>query len=120
MRLQKAVKALPARPADDELHQVRIKAKRARYAAELAEPELGKTGTRFIDRAKVVQDVIGEHQDACVAEDRLRALALKGGGKTGLAAGRLVERQRRRKREARAAFPGAWKKLDKAGRRAFS
>jgi CHAD domain-containing protein len=120
MRLQKAVKALPARPADDELHQVRIKAKRARYSAELAEPELGKTGTRFIDRAKVVQDVIGEHQDACVAEDRLRALALKGGGKTGLAAGRLVERQRRRKREARAAFPAAWKKLDKAGRRAFS
>jgi len=49
----------------------------------------------FIDRAKVVQDVIGDHQDACVAEDRLRALALRGGGKTGLAAGRLVERQRR-------------------------
>jgi CHAD domain-containing protein len=119
-RLRKAVKSLPARPSDDELHQVRIKAKRARYAAELAEAELGKSGTRFIDRAKIVQDVIGEHQDACVAEDRLRALALKGGGKTGLAAGRLVERQRRRKREARAAFPAAWKKLDKAGRRAFS
>ena len=27
--------------------------------------------------------MIGEHQDACVAEERLRALALRGGGKTG-------------------------------------
>jgi CHAD domain-containing protein len=118
-RVKKAVNALPARPSDDELHRVRIKTKRARYAAELAEPELGKKGSRFIDRAKVVQDVIGDHQDACVAEDRLRALAMRGGGKTGLAAGRLVERQRRRKRDARAEFPDAWKKLDKAGRKAF-
>jgi CHAD domain-containing protein len=118
-RLRKAVKELPPRPADDELHRVRIKTKRARYAAELAEPELGKAGTRFIDRAKVVQDVIGDHQDACVAEDRLRALALRGGGKTGIAAGRLVERQRLRKRDARRAFPDAWRKLEKSGRKAF-
>ena len=118
-RLRKAVEALPKRPADEELHRVRIKTKRARYAGELAEPDLGKAGRRFIERAKVVQDVIGEHQDACVAEDRLRALALRGGGRTGLAAGRLVERQRERKREARRAFPGAWRKLEKAGRGAF-
>jgi hypothetical protein len=66
-----------------------------------------------------VQDVIGDHQDACVAEDRLRMLAERGGGRTGLAAGRLVERQRRRKLEARRAFPEAWRKLEKAGREAF-
>jgi CHAD domain-containing protein len=118
-RLQKAVKGLPPRPADDELHRVRIKTKRARYAAELAAPELGKGGARLVDRAKVVQDVIGEHQDACVAEDRLRALALRGGGKTGLAAGRLVERQRGRKGDARRAFPDAWRRLEKAGRKVF-
>jgi CHAD domain-containing protein len=118
-RLRTAVKQLPERPTDDELHRVRIETKRARYAAELAEPELGKAGGRFVDRAKAVQDVIGEHQDACVAEDRLRALALRGGGKTGLAAGRLVERQRRRKRDARRDFPDAWRKLEKAGRKVF-
>jgi CHAD domain-containing protein len=118
-RLRNAVKALPPRPTDDELHRVRIKTKRARYAAELAAPELGKQGARLVDRAKVVQDVIGEHQDACVAEDRLRALAQRGGGKTGLAAGRLVERQRRRKRDARRAFPDSWRKLKKSGRAAF-
>jgi CHAD domain-containing protein len=118
-KLRKAVKALPPRPADDELHRVRIKTKRARYAAELAAPDLGKSGAKFIERAKVVQDVIGDHQDACVAEERLRELALRGGGKTGLAAGRLVERQRRRKRDARRAFPDAWRKLEKAGRTTF-
>jgi CHAD domain-containing protein len=119
-RLRKAVKALPTRPTDAELHAVRIETKRTRYATELAALELGKRGARFVERAKAVQDVIGEHQDACVAEDRLRALALRGGGRTGLAAGRLVERQRRRKREARRAFPDAWRKLQKAGRAAFA
>ena len=119
-RLRKVVKALPRRPADDELHAVRIETKRARYAAELAAPDLGKQGARFLERAKELQDVIGEHQDAVVAEDRLRELALRGGGKTGLAAGRLVERQRQRKRDARRAYPGAWRRLEKAGRKAFS
>ena len=85
--LRQAVKELPKRPTDDELHNVRIHTKRARYAAELASPELGKRGAKLVERAKEVQDVIGEHQDACVAEERLRALALRGGGKTGLAAG---------------------------------
>lgn len=118
-RLRKAAKALPPKPTDDELHGVRIETKRARYAAELAAPELGKSGPRFVERAKVLQDVIGEHQDACVAEVRLRALALRGGGKTGLAAGRLVERQRRRKRDARKAYPAALRSLQKAGRKAF-
>jgi CHAD domain-containing protein len=117
--LRKAVKALPKRPTDDELHNVRIHTKRARYAAELASPELGKRGAKLVERAKEVQDVIGEHQDAFVAEERLRALALRGGGKTGLTAGRLIERQHRRKRAARKAFPDAWRRLDKARRGAF-
>ena len=119
-RLRKAAKALPKRPADDQLHRVRIETKRARYAAELAEPELKKAGARFVRRAKVLQDVIGEHQDACVAEERIRELALRGGSRTALAAGRLVERQRARKQAARRAFPAAWRDLDKAGRSAFS
>ena len=117
--LRQAVKALPKRPTDDELHNVRIHTKRARYAAELASPELGKRGAKLVERAKEVQDVIGEHQDAFVAEERLRAMALRGGGKTGLTAGRLIERQHQRKRAARKAFPDAWRRLDKARRGAF-
>lgn len=119
-RLRMVAKALHARPTDAELHGVRIETKRARYATELAAPELGKRGARFVERAKTVQDVIGEHQDACVAEDRLRALALRGGGKTGLAAGRLIERQRQRKRATRKAYTAAWRRLEKVGKKTFS
>jgi CHAD domain-containing protein len=118
-RLRTTARKLPKRPSDAELHRVRIKTKRARYAAELAEPVLKKAGARFIDRAKVLQDVIGEHQDACVAEERIRALAERGGGATGVTAGRLVERQRRRKRAARRAYRDAWRRLEQAGRKAF-
>jgi hypothetical protein len=55
--------------------------------------------------------VLGDHQDAVVAEQRLRALA---GPKTGLAAGHLVEREQERRRRARAAYPRVWKRLRRA------
>jgi CHAD domain-containing protein len=119
-RSRTAMKALPPDPGDDELHAVRIEVKRARYAAELAEPVLGKAGARLLRRAKVVQDVIGEHQDACVAETRIRELAVSGGSAAALAAGRLIERQQARKQAARAALPKAWRAFEKAGRAAFT
>jgi len=76
--------------------------KRARYASELAGEDT------VVDRAKDVQDVLGEHHDAVVAEEKLRALA---DGESGLAAGRLVERERERRRRARDEYPRAWKRL---------
>jgi CHAD domain-containing protein len=120
-KLRKAVKALPPDPPDDELHAVRIRGKRARYAAELAEGAVGKPAARFVKDAKTFQDVVGEHQDAVVAEERIRELL----GRTGstqahLAAGRLIERERARRREARAAFPDAWNALGKSGKKAWS
>ena len=45
-RLQQAYAALGANPTDDELHRVRIKAKRTRYAAELAGKPLGEARRR--------------------------------------------------------------------------
>jgi CHAD domain-containing protein len=81
---------------------------------------LGKAGDRFLRRAKVVQDVIGEHQDACVAEERIRELAVSGGASAALAAGRLIERQQARKRAARGALPDSWRALARAGRATFA
>jgi CHAD domain-containing protein len=119
-RLRKAARALDPEPADDDLHDLRIRGKRARYAAELAEVVAGKPATRFIREAKGVQDVLGEHQDAVVAEQRLRALVSQvGSSATGFAIGRLVERERERRRSSRAAFPGAWKQLERSGRKAW-
>jgi CHAD domain-containing protein len=121
-KLRKAMDALPVTPSDAELHRARVKGKRARYAAELAAAPGGRKAERFVSRAKRFQDVVGEHQDAVVAEERLRALLAERarGAHTAFAAGRLVERQRARRRVARENLPEAWRKLERAGRRAFS
>jgi CHAD domain-containing protein len=120
-KLRKAVKALPPEPPDDELHAVRIRGKRARYAAELAEGAVGKPARRFVQDAKRFQDIVGEHQDAVVAEERIRdLLGRTGGAQAHLAAGRLIERERARRREARTAFHGAWDALEKSGKKAWA
>jgi hypothetical protein len=53
---------------------------------------------------KKLQDAAGEHQDAVVAERRLRGIA---DARTALVVGRLIERQHERRRDARK----AWSKL---------
>ncbi|MGB2874328.1 MAG: CHAD domain-containing protein, partial [Gaiellaceae bacterium] len=96
-RLRKAAERLGPDSTDEELHRARILGKRARYAAELAEPEIGKAAGRVVARAKALQDVLGAHQDAIVAEARLRGLLADAPGSgAAFAAGRLVERERER------------------------
>jgi CHAD domain-containing protein len=115
------VKALPVAPTDADLHGVRIKAKRARYAAELVAPVAGRPVGRFLDRVKKLQDILGEHQDAVVAEARLRALAGKAAGRqAGFVAGLFAERQRARRLAARAAFAETWPKVQRRGRKAWN
>jgi CHAD domain-containing protein len=119
-KLGRTVEALPETPSDADLHAVRIKAKRARYAAELAAPEVGRPAARLVDRLKKLQDILGAHQDAAVAEARLRELAGEGTGRgTALVAGLLVERQRARRLAAREAFAEWWPKVQRRGRKAW-
>jgi CHAD domain-containing protein len=99
---KKLRKAMRDASGDEALHEARIKAKRVRYAAEAAGDD------RLVKRAKRFQDVVGEHQDAVVAEERLRQLAEP---ETALLVGRLIERQAERRRQAREATPTTWKKL---------
>jgi CHAD domain-containing protein len=116
-RARRKAGRLPKRPADSELHEVRKAVKRARYAAELA-AALGLTGTgKYLKRAKHVQDVLGDHQDAVVAADVLRGLGTElADPDCDLAVTALVQRQDARRAAARAAFPKAWKRFDKRGR----
>jgi CHAD domain-containing protein len=116
-RLRKAVDAFDEDAVDEDLHKARIRVKRVRYAAEAA-----GVGGSLVDRAKELQETLGEHQDAVVVEAAVRDLLgrVRGTGRTAFAAGRLVERQQARKEHARCAWPAAWKRLRKAGDKAFS
>ncbi len=120
-KLRKAVKALPEAPSDADLHAVRIKTKRARHAAELAVPVEGRRAERFVSKAKKLQDILGEHQDAVVAEARLRGfMGGVRGSRAGFVAGRLVERQEARRQAAREAFQTLWPKVESRGRSAWA
>ncbi|HTP41851.1 MAG TPA: CYTH and CHAD domain-containing protein [Nitrospiria bacterium] len=119
-KLRRAMKQLGRTPSHATLHRARIQTKRARYAAELAQAVVGKPAARFTDQAKLYQDLLGVHQDSVLAEQHIRALlASTHGLRTAFVAGRMVERQRQRRENARAALPARWKKLKKLGKKAW-
>jgi CHAD domain-containing protein len=118
-KLRREVKALGDDPTDEALHETRKQAKRARYAAELAERSRGRKATRYIAAAKRVQDVLGDHQDAHVAEAVIRDLAQEAPSSAAFAAGMLAEHQRERRKQARREFPSTWKTLRRRGRDAW-
>lgn len=115
-KLRDAAAALGRDPTDEELHAVRITAKRARYAAELASLAGSKRAARAVKALKKLQDVIGEHQDAVVAEECLRRVVRP---ETALAAGRLIEREHARKAAMRKRYPAVLRAAIRRGRKAF-
>jgi CHAD domain-containing protein len=118
--LRKAVRGLGQEPSDEALHGVRIKAKRARYAAELVAADGTRRVRRFIKRAKDLQDLLGEYQDSVVASRRLRDLAARSrGAASAFVAGRLLEREAARRAEILGQIPKRWRKLDKRGAKAW-
>ena len=116
-RLRRTIARLDDDSTDQELHRARIRVKRARYAAELALHELGDPGRRFVEATKKLQDVLGEHQDACVAVERFGARAV-GADRDDEAVKRLLAREKARRRRARAGWPKAWKQVQREGRAA--
>jgi CHAD domain-containing protein len=120
-RLRKAVRKAGDDPADEVLHTLRIRGKRLRYTTELAEPAIGAPAHELLRATVAMQDVLGEHQDACVAQQRVRGLVDGLGGTaapyTASAAAKLVDREEVRRAETRAAWPAAWRAVeDAAGR----
>ncbi|MGI9595442.1 MAG: CHAD domain-containing protein [Acidimicrobiales bacterium] len=89
--LQRAVDALGPEPPIEELHRIRILAKRTRYAAEAVVPAFGPRAKAFAKSIAGIQDVLGELNDAAVAESWLAALSKGADGPTGFAAGRLTQ-----------------------------
>ena len=111
-RLAKRLCKLGSAPSDDELHAARIVGKRTRYATELAAPTMSRDATKYLRSAKRLQDVLGEHQDACIAETELfRLAAATRSTDSAFAIGVVVERERESARKARKELPGARHKL---------
>jgi CHAD domain-containing protein len=122
-KLRREAKRLGPKTGAADVHRVRIKAKRARYAAELAASAAGgKRVRRFIEASKKFQDVVGAHQDAVVAEERVQSLIdHTKSTRTSFAAGRLVERSAAgRRRLARKKFRSSWHELERRGRKAWA
>jgi CHAD domain-containing protein/adenylate cyclase class IV len=107
--LVRTAKGLPGDPTDAEVHALRIAAKRARYAAELAATgNAGKQVRRYLKSLKQLQDIVGDHQDAAVAELTLRKLGRR---RSALAAGRLIELERLRRAKQQRLYPAALAKV---------
>jgi CHAD domain-containing protein len=116
-RLVAQVRALGKAPAEEKLHELRIRVKRVRYAAELGGLRGGGRTARVIEAATSLQDILGGHQDAVVAEQRIRGLAQRSDDPgVAFAAGRLAERQRQRRDALQQQLPAAWRRLRQLSR----
>ncbi|MCU1459232.1 MAG: hypothetical protein JWL73_3324 [Actinomycetia bacterium] len=111
--LHRAVDELGEDPADQALHEVRKRAKRARYAAEAVAPVIGKPARKFADAVAEVQTVLGDHMDAVMAEAWLRAAGLAEPGTVAFAAGALAAKESALAQTARDAFPAVWDAADR-------
>ncbi|HJS25667.1 MAG TPA: CYTH and CHAD domain-containing protein [Actinomycetota bacterium] len=108
--LETSIEHVASDPSDEALHAARIRAKRARYAAEAVAPVFGKTARRFAEAAADLQDVLGEHQDAVVAGAWLHEAR---SSEQAFVAGELAALEAEAAAAARAAWPAAWKALSR-------
>jgi CHAD domain-containing protein len=108
-RLRSTVKGLPENPSDAELHRVRIMAKRARYAAEAAEPVGGKKALAFAKAAADLQGVLGDHQDSV----NTRAWLRQAGTDNAFVAGQLFAMERAAALSLRQEWKKIWKLLNR-------
>jgi CHAD domain-containing protein len=120
-RLSKSMRDLPSSPSNTDLHRLRIKAKRARYVAELAESSGGKSAARFIKAVRAFQDLLGTHHDAVLAEQYVRDFVdRQPGERAAFVAGLLMARAHQRRDHVRDTFRSAWKRVKKRGKKAWS
>ena len=111
-QVERSGERLDASSPDVDLHQARIRVKRARYAAEALVPVGGKAARRFARRAAALQGVLGEHQDAVMATAWLREQAAGTTARVAFTAGSMAGVEARAKEGARDAWPALWSRLD--------
>ncbi len=113
-KLARRASRLSAPPTDDELHQLRIAAKKCRYAVLALVPLLGDGPARIGARLGALQDALGEQHDAVVAGSWLQeAVQRAADPETAFAAGVLYGAERERAEAGREAWREPWRALDR-------
>ncbi len=114
-RFRKAARRIGPHSDSAEYHRLRIRGKRLRYALEFLADLYPENSRPMIRRLVEVQDLLGLHQDADVAIERLRRLATERGGElspmTLFAMGEIAERYRQSAAELRARFPAVYSRV---------
>lgn len=118
VRLRSAANGVSSDLTDDDLHQLRIVAKRCRYGAQAASLVCGRDARRFAGAVKELQTVLGDHQDTVVAETWIRSASATQetvGFLAGLLIGiEIVERSR-----LRSAVEDVWARVDQPALRGW-
>ena len=117
--LNRAVEALGPEPSDDALHEVRIRAKRLRYACEAVAAVVGQPAAKMARAAADLQGVLGDFHDAIVAESWLRSASARLAVPEAMAAGQLIAHERHDAARCRSEWRASWKRLDRKKLRAW-
>jgi CHAD domain-containing protein len=117
-QLRGAAEELGPDSADEDLHEVRILAKRCRYAADAAAPVCGRDAKRFAAAVKELQTILGDHQDTVITEQWLRNAA-RSVPQVGLLAGLLVAEERKKRLVLRGSLEAVWKQVSRASLRTW-
>ena len=109
-QLARRVKNLELEGPAEIWHEARISAKRARYSAEAVSGVFGAPAKRLANALSEVTEVLGDHQDACIAQDVLREMAASDviDGRTGFALGLLHEHEFENEIHDRLEFNRIW------------
>ncbi len=114
-KVRKQGRRLDASSEPGEFHELRIRCKGLRYALEAVAELYGKPARVMNRRLIALQDALGSHQDAIVASQRLRSLAIDDGHDlppaTVFAMGELAARYTDRAERLRSEFPPLFRKL---------
>jgi CHAD domain-containing protein len=114
-KLRKSVGKLRGKSSMEEYHLVRRRAKQLRYATECGAVMFGKPADEMLKALRRLQDGLGAHQDAYMAQNRLAELAADPTSglppPTLFLMGRLAEHYKQATAQARHTLARSWRKV---------
>lgn len=118
-RLRKCGDKVEGTPTPEDLHALRIRAKRLRYPLEFLQELTGKPGRRLVKQLVRLQDLLGAYHDAMVTADFVRHYAEGPGAQSDAASlltlGALVNDALRIAEENRQRFQRTWRRFTRKG-----